>query len=176
MDLKEYFTEHWPKGRSASLDQYMYTGWSLLDEIALNETVLDVGCGTNPFKQSLQERLWGIDITDIGSDQQIAIEDYKTDEKFDVAFVLGSINFGDRDTIKKQISAVVESLKPDGRMYWRCNPGRKDHKNDHVDKINFFPWTLEDQVEFAKQFGYTIEEHYWDGRSQNRLYTKWVRG
>ena len=41
-----------------------------------------------PMKQYLNN-VYGIDITDIGADEVVAIEDFKSDERFDVALCLG---------------------------------------------------------------------------------------
>lgn len=178
MDLKEYFSTHWitPDGGS-EIEQYKYTGFGLLKEVKETDNVLDVGCGTNPFKPYLGDRVWGIDMTDIGSDEQVLIEDFKSDKKYDIAFILGSINFGDSGLVSRQIEAVVNSLKKDSKIFWRCNPGYHDHNNKYVTEIDFFPWSLEWHIYFSEQFGYEIDEFAWDGKNgaYNRMYVKWVK-
>jgi hypothetical protein len=54
--LDKYFSTHW----HSNIDQYEYSGWALLQKIKLSESVLDVGCGTNPFRGRIAN-LTGID-------------------------------------------------------------------------------------------------------------------
>ena len=61
------------------------------------------------------------------------------DIKFDVAFCLGSINFGNESNILNQIECVINCLNPQARIYWRCNPGLHDHGNEECETIEFFP-------------------------------------
>jgi len=167
--LKDYFTNHW-KGRS--LHNYKYTGWNLIDEVKEHETVLDVGCGENPFKGHIKN-LYGIDITDIGCDENIAIEDYKPKTKFDVAFCLGSINFGDWNTVVKQINCLTrDCLKEKSRIYWRLNPGNRDHDNDKVGEVPFFNWNINHHVMLTQLNGFQVTAWMPDN---NRIYAKWER-
>ena len=173
--LTDYFTNTWPSSRTAGLDNYYWTGFKLIDEIKENERVLDVGCGVNPFKRHIPN-LVGIDITDIGADEVCPIEEYELidmyEEKYDVAFCLGSINFGSMELIDLQIEKIVNCLKDKSRIYWRCNPGHRDHGNDRVGEVPFFNWSLDDHVFFSNKYGYTITEFMPD---RNRMYVKWER-
>lgn len=169
--LKDYFTYHWPSSRTAGLDGYYWTGWRLIDEIKEGETVLDVGCGVNPFKRHIPN-LIGIDVTDIGSDEQIAIEDYFTPEKYDVAFALGSLNFGSWDDIINQTRAMSRCMKEDSRIYWRCNPGHRDHGNEKVKDVPFFNWDINHHLILASLLGWEVTEFMPD---KNRMYVKWER-
>lgn len=171
-DLKKYFSTTWLK-RDRSLTQYEYSGYQLIKKVNQDEKVLDVGCGTNPFK-SFIKNLHGIDITNVGADQVIAIEDFVTDQKYDVAFCLGSINFGSEELILKQIQAVTEALTPNGRIYWRCNPGVHDHKNAECNDLNFYDWSFADHKDFAAEFDFVVKELCWDGDT-NRIYAEWSR-
>ena len=56
----------------------------VLEQLEEDQWVLDVGCGINPLKY-FHKKTYGIDITDVGSDEQVAIEDFLTPRKFDVA-------------------------------------------------------------------------------------------
>ena len=171
--LEKYFSEVWTQidrsSRTGKTEQY-------INEIADGESVLDAGCGTNPFK-SVLSNVYGIDITDVGSDEVVAIEDFKSVDKFDVALCLGSINFGDEDLIRRQISSVVGALKPDGRIYWRMNPGLRDHGFEGTDQIDFFPWDEFYIREFASEFGFDVVdiEYETNSRGERRIYSKWTR-
>jgi hypothetical protein len=99
--LNNYFNNTW-RHRNRSFDQYQFSGWALLDQVGPNEQVLDVGCGDNPFKGKLD--VFGIDPAFPEADFHGTIEDYAgvADVKYDVAFCLGSINFGTQETIERQ--------------------------------------------------------------------------
>ena len=166
--LDKYFSTHW----HSNIDQYEYSGWALLQKIKLSESVLDVGCGTNPFKARIAN-LTGIDPAFDSADVKCTIEEFESNIQFNVAFCLGSINFGSEEIILKQIGHVVQLLTPHARIYWRCNPGRADHDNEACQAIDFFPWTEELLQEFAEQFGFTVNDLQPD--SNNRIYCEWVR-
>ena len=169
--LNNYFNNVW-RHRNRSLDQFEFSGWALLDKVLPTETVIDVGCGDNPFKGKLN--VYGVDPAFAEADYHGTIESYagSTDKKYDVAFCLGSINFGTADTIENQISAVLGLLKSGGRIYWRCNPGQRDHGNTECEEIDFYPWTIEEHVRLCNKFNCRLVECKWDTR--NRLYAEWV--
>ena len=166
--LNNYFSNHW----RGYLNLYQYSGVNLAKKIQHNEYVLDVGCGLNAFK-SLVPNLIGIDPAFPQADLQIAIEDFRTTQLFDVAFCLGSINFGNETKIKNQIQRVISLLKPAARIYWRCNPGRQDHGNTECKSIEFFPWSPELLIEYATQFGFEVLDIKND--LNNRIYCEWAR-
>lgn len=164
--LNEYFATKW----KSNLDQYLYSGWNLVNKVTENEWILDVGCGPNPFKGKIKN-LIGIDPAFEEADFKVSIEEFKTDQKFDVAFCLGSINFGDRDKIITQIKLIVNLLNPTARIYWRCNPGLFDHQNEDCKKILFYNWSIQDHLELSKYFGFKCIETKID--TNNRIYAEW---
>lgn len=169
--LNEYFATKWHRG-NGDLSKFNKTGLQLVDKVNKEEYVIDVGCGNNPFK-GLIENLVGIDPAFDTADYKCTIEDFETDIKFDVAFCLGSINFGDRDDIQRQITKLVSLLKPKSRIYWRCNPGLQDHVSEDCKQITFYTWSLAEHVRLAETFGFNLVECSWD--TGNRLYAEWVR-
>jgi len=169
--LAEYFSTTWLEG-GRDLSKYKYSGYALMKKVHFSESVLDVGCGTNPFKRCIGN-LHGIDITDVGADEVIAIEDFETAYKYDVAFCLGSINFGDENTIRNQIRSVDKCLRDDGRIYWRCNPGLSDHGNEKCKELDVFPWSFDYHEMFAAEHGYIVKDLQWD--SNERIYAEWVK-
>lgn len=166
--LNKYFSTVW----TSKIDQYLLSGWALIDKIQPNETVLDVGCGFNEFKRHIPN-LIGIDPANSRADFQLSIEDFRKDIKFDVAFCLGSINFGSEENILNQIDCVVQCLKPQARIYWRCNPGLKDHGNQECESIDFFPWTFQKHLDYSEKFGFICQVLAND--SNNRIYSEWTR-
>lgn len=170
------------------LNKYFGTYWapydipcqhSRYDRIAANidpgEWVLDVGCGSNRFK-SLLPNVVGIDPAFDEADHKCTIEQYQPDRLFDVAIILGSINFGIEETIAKQIDKVISCLKPQSRIYWRLNPGRRDHKSIHCQEIDFFPWSHQKLKSFADKHGFEQSNEQVESDEQVvRLYAEWRR-
>lgn len=167
-ELDKYFSTQW----TANIDQYKYSGWSLVEQIMDHEQVLDVGCGTNPFKDKITN-LVGIDPAFDQADYKTTIENFQTEKRFDVAFCLGSINFGSEEIILHQIESVVSLLKSQARIYWRCNPGLQDHGNLNCQEIDFFPWTFQHHLDYSERFGFTCPVLAWD--NNNRIYAEWTR-
>lgn len=174
LTLNTYFSGAWRR-KNRSLDQYQYTGWALIDKIQPGEQVLDVGCGNNPFKGHIAN-LVGIDPAFDEADFKVTLEQYCQTNPggYNVAFCLGSINFGTRKEIEHQIQLVDRMLSgPGSRIYWRCNPGLHDHGNVDCETIPFYAWTFEDHVAFTDQFGYKLSEITWD--TKNRFYAEWIK-
>jgi len=170
--LNKYFSTQW----KSNLGQYTYSGYSLIDKVNPGELVLDVGCGFNEFKQHIPN-LIGVDPANDLADVKLPIEFFAADNnnnnKFDVAFCLGSINFGGENNILTQITSVVSCLKPKARIYWRCNPGRKDHGNSECENIDFYPWTIDKHIRFSELSGFRLLTCKWD--DNNRIYAEWSR-
>lgn len=166
--LNDYFANHWG---DRGVTTHLTTGIELAKKVKDSEWVLDVGCGRNLFKGAIKN-LVGIDPAFDEADVKTTIENYQTDQMFDVAFCLGSINFGTEEDIRRQIDCVVNYLNPEARIYWRCNPGLKDHGNKECEQIDFFPWSEEWHKTLAKDYGFEIIELSKDG---NRIYAEWIR-
>ena len=171
-ELNKYFSTKW----KSNLDQYQYSGWAIVDKIQSNEQVLDVGCGFNEFKSRILN-LVGVDPANDCADIKLSIEYFAADNanhnRFDVALCLGSINFGNEINILNQITSVVACLKPQARIYWRCNPGLQDHNNEACKKIEFFPWSFQHHLDYSELFGFTCDILAWD--TNNRIYAEWHR-
>jgi hypothetical protein len=174
--LNSYFGRVW-RERDRSIGQFSYTGWDLANKVNPGETVIDVGCGANPFKGKVPN-LIGIDPAFPEADFQQTLEDYCAStpkQNFDVAFILGSINFGDRTYIEQQVGLVVDHLLKDNgvRVYWRNNPGRRDHGNIECEEIPFYDWTFDEHLRIAKIFKFEVIFLAWDNK--DRIYAEWVK-
>lgn len=166
--LDSYFANTW----SSDIKKYQYSGLTLVDRIPVGSQVLDVGCGTNPFK-GLIPNLVGIDPANNSSDFKVSIEDFVTHQKFDVALCLGSVNFGDVHDIERQIGKIISLLKQSATIYWRCNPGLPDHNNDQCQNIPFYNWTFDEHVRLSELFGFRMTEFLWD--NADRMFVVWQR-
>lgn len=148
-------------------EDYSYTGWKIVEEInALKpKAVLDVGCGYNQFKERIPN-LIGIDPYNNCADYQVDILEYAAvAESFDVIIALGSINFNSKEDIELRLANCVKLLAPQGKMFFRVNPGIPHQKGPWVD---VFPWSFEIAHEFSKKFDLELETFKKD--SNSRLY------
>jgi hypothetical protein len=116
----------------------------------------------------------GIDIVNPKADVVVDLEHYKSKDKFDVALCLGSIQYGDDDDMTRQIGKVANILKPTSRIYWRSNTGVRDHKNEMVKIVPYYPWTKQKHEQYAKQFGFKVD--FIADDSHGRIYAEWSRG
>jgi SAM-dependent methyltransferase len=160
--LNRFFGEIWkPK-----TEKYQYSGWGLVDTINQSnpKSVLDFGCGYNPFKGRIKN-LVGIDPYNNCADYMVDILDFKVaPESFDHIIVFGSLNFNSRDEIDERFSRLVSILMPGGKMYFRANPGILWPNGPYVD---IFPWTFEIAYELAPVHHLTLETFKKDN---DRLY------
>jgi hypothetical protein len=169
--LNNYFRNHWTAGNTRGIT----SPEEIVKKINSHEWLLDVGCGRNPFKV-LHINTIGIDPAFDEADYKCTIEEFNNSFKFDVATCLGSINFGSFDVIENQIDKVVSLLQPKSRIYWRLNPGRKDHDNEECNQVPFFPWTFEILRQFALKHNYVQTSEEIDAHiSRPRLYAEWHR-
>jgi hypothetical protein len=175
-ELNNYFAGPW-RNRMRGLEEFRYTGYSLIDKIQDGERVLDVGCGMNLFKNRIPN-LIGIDPAFPEADVQVSLEEYAKEPpviRFNVAFCLGSINFGTRADIEHQIDLLVNQLlrTKESRIYWRTNPQQYDHGNQEQHSLPFYNWSFDEHHRLAEQFGFRVNDIQWDTR--NRIYAEWVQ-
>lgn len=126
-----------------STDLFPLSGWSMVDQVnALSPRfVVDVGCGYNLFKQKIPN-LVGIDLINPAADLVCDLHDAPIRQgSIDVVLALGSINFGDAENIRADLSCIAKWLVPErGRVFMRANPGEPVG-----DDIVVFPWS-EDNI------------------------------
>lgn len=137
-------------------EDYIYTGFSLVDEInkCNPKSVLDVGCGYHPFK-GLIPNLVGIDPYNSAADYMVDILEYRVEPgSHDHIIALGSINFNTRADVEQRFAHCVDLLAPGGRMYFRVNPGIPHPNNPYVE---IFPWSFEIINEFCQKYQLKLE-------------------
>ena len=165
----KYFKDSWQPDYS----KFNYSGWALLDKIKEDDIVLDIGCGYNLFKEKLGDRLWGIDPANDKADEVVSWEKFVSHKPFNVYLILGSLNFGTEEIVEAQVSKLHQMTKTRDRIYWRQNPGTGDHPWKGVEEVQFYPWTIEKNYEWAKKYGFTIIDCKLD--SGNRIYAEWIK-
>ena len=150
--LHRYFSKYWDN----DMRKWKYSGLALIDEVnsLRPRAVLDVGCGYNEFKGKIKN-LIGIDPYNDRADFEVSAMDFKTDQKFDVILCLGSVNFGSRDKIIKEVGKCVNLLSKDGNMFFRVNPGIQ-HDKPEAYWIEFYPWNVPFIIELAEMYNLQI--------------------
>tara|TARA_Y100000591_G_C21501903_1_gene530372 strand:+ start:88 stop:576 length:489 start_codon:yes stop_codon:yes gene_type:complete len=138
------------------MKKWKYSGLALIDEVnnMKPRAVLDVGCGYNEFKGKINN-LIGIDPYNKNADLQVSAIDYNTDKKFDVILCLGSVNFGNKEKIVKEVGKCVDLLSKDGTMFFRVNPGVQ-HDKPEAQWIEFFGWNVPFIIELAEMFNLQV--------------------
>lgn len=119
-DFSWFSPSDWAVSRFTTLN-YLYTGEGLIQEIGDDEWVLDVGCGINPYKGSIKN-LIGIDpikYDDSLVDVVTKLENYETEQKFDVFFCLGSLNPVSEPILYNQFTKIKSLAKEKYRIYIR---------------------------------------------------------
>jgi len=167
--LARYFGKIW----QPTTKKFKYSGLRLVDEIKQLQprSVLDLGCGYNEFKNQIPN-LIGVDPYNKNADLQLHIIDYKTEQKFDVVIVLGSINFGSTDKIFAELEHAVNLCAQGGTMYFRVNPGLK-HEPPESEWISFYPWDANFITNCADYFGVQMIDMRND--TKGRIYFAWRR-
>jgi 2-polyprenyl-3-methyl-5-hydroxy-6-metoxy-1,4-benzoquinol methylase len=168
--LNEYFANHW-----VSRNNVHYTSVeNILSLIEPKDEVLDIGCGYNPFKEHLGDRLYAFDPALSYGNELTDVENFDSKGKqWDVVLCLGSINFGNISVIRPQVEKVVSLVKSGGKIVWRQNPGRQDHGNKECEEIQFFPWSFELNHQLAGENSCKVTEIKWD--NNRRIFSIWVK-
>ena len=156
--MESYFDGNNPWGwKDTSLDLYKWSGYRLVDEINSQKprSVLDVGCGYNRFKGKINN-LIGIDPYNDLADIKVSLEDYKAGP-VDIVLCLGSINFGDENTIDNQMEILDELWYK--KAYFRVNPGKEHtwHKKESWEGIVWYDWSRSKIDSIVDKYKYTLD-------------------
>ena len=71
-DELKYFRDNW----KPDYDKFTYSGWKLLEKFLPTDTILDIGCGYNLFKEHLGDQVYGIDPANDCADEVVSWEDF----------------------------------------------------------------------------------------------------
>lgn len=157
--LDVYYYRYWKEHTWS----YQRSGMNLSLEVnqLRGESVLDVGCGDNPFKNKIYE-LYSIDAFNSHADEVITLAQYQAenpDKQFDVVLALDSINCGRKPDIVHQFEALDKLTKTGGHQFWRVNPNRPDSGGfPLLDLIDFYEWDEKLIRELAECYGYEVKE------------------
>ena len=143
---------------SKIVEKYPINGKTMVEEInSLNpQLVVDLGCGLNQYK-GLINNLVGVDVVGCREDITKDITDLKehfADHSVDVILALGSINFGEDDLIRQQLTEVKRLLKTGGVVYFRAN--QNDHDKDHKGDLRYYDWSQDLVEHWSTQLGFEV--------------------
>lgn len=155
--------------RDTNLDQYQFSGWTLGEKVNIMERVIHIDCGNNPFHNMIPN-LIGVDPYNSKADYVMTTEQFAYSHKaqqFNVAFLLGAVNFGTQAEIQAKISLVISMLrKRDARIYFRCYTVPPEGA-----PANFFSWSYDLQMYFANLFNFSIVDM--EAEADNSIYAEW---
>lgn len=125
--------------------------------------VLDVGCGSNPFKGKVKNVI-GMDLADypeadlggMSAEAAYAANIFK-DECADVVMALGSINFGDWDDIVNQLTICTKWCKPGGYIVLRARLNDHTERNLKNKGFHQFGWQIEDIYRVTEHLSDVVE-------------------
>lgn len=125
------------------------------------ESVLDVGCGNNNFKDKIYD-LVGIDPFNKKADHMKTLEQYSVenpDVQFDVLLLLDSINYGRRPDILYKFSIIDKLTKKGGHQFWRVNKGVEESETfPLLGLVDSYEWEEKFVKELAEYNGYELKE------------------
>jgi SAM-dependent methyltransferase len=106
------------------LSEYNFSGINLISEVNNLEpkVVIDIGCGTNYFKGKI-DNITGIDLIDhpnvdiVGPFNELNIKH----NSVDVILALGSLHYGTKNNIFKNVALLTAWLKPGGYFIIRVS-------------------------------------------------------
>ena len=152
-----YSRDRW---KTHSESSYSLIPWLQEQEADL---ILDIGCGTNPYKEHVNN-LIGMDAANYPeADLNMAAEEVKDagifqDNCADIVMALGSINFGDWDNvlILNQLEICIDWCKPGG--YIVCRARLNDHTELNLKKgFVQYGWKVEDIYTATEIFSDKVE-------------------
>lgn len=161
--------------------KFAHSGFALLKKIPSDAKILDVGCGYNIFKPYFPN-LIGIDPVTNQADFRVTLEEFQSNDQYDVILCLGTIQHGDIEYVKNQVQKLVSLLTPNGKIYWRSNliPRGTNRKESKVLLSDGFIWTPDIHKELCSKFGFVLADLQYDSYDHTRsdatrLYAEWVK-
>ena len=141
-EIKQFFGTTW---NQTEVDDHV------VDRIINAKSVIDVGCGFNPYKK-FNHNLVGVDLINEEADENCDILDFDTMGcKYDVAICYGILHFNSYDWIRERLEWVVNNTKPKSEILIKVNPSRKeDQAEAFTDQLK---QSEESQIRVSKATG-----------------------
>lgn len=170
----DYFSQHRPtQGQLWINDPRIWplSGRSLVDRIQPGESVLDVGCGTNPFR-GLIPGIVGLDPAYADADLQLEFLEYRAPQPYDVILALSVFNWGSNRDQHQHFLHMNRCLRPQGRVYLRLNPWCWGSRRRPTDQSLMWPyhWTPSRVRNWSQHTGFALKDLRWD---RNPVGDKW---
>ena len=122
-EIKDFFGTTW---NQTEVDDHV------VDRIINAKSVIDVGCGFNPYKK-FNHNLVGVDLINEEADENCDILDFDTMGcKYDVAICYGILHFNSYDWIRERLEWVVNNTKPKSEILIKVNPSRKEDQAEEL--------------------------------------------
>jgi hypothetical protein len=151
--MESYFGGVW---KDHNFEGYEYSGYQVVEHVNAQKpsSVLDIGCGYNRFRNCIPG-LIGIDPYNSEAHLRLSLEDYYAYDfpPADIALCLGSINFGDEETIDSQIKMLDKLWLKE--CIFRVNPGIAHDWAEH-DGITWYQWKKEKINSIASSYNYNL--------------------
>ena len=149
-DQANYSRERWETHSCSSANLIPF-----LQELNAN-LIIDMGCGTNPYKEHVNNVI-GLDVGNYPeADINLSVQEVRDLNIFqndcaDAVLALGSINFGDWEWVKEQLSICVDWCKPGG--YVVCRARLNDHTELHRKKgFVQYGWQVDDVYALTREW------------------------
>jgi SAM-dependent methyltransferase len=156
-----------PRGSALRLDRWGPEEERVVELCDEAQSIVDVGCGLNLWKQKYGDKLKGIDLSekegfpvDYHGDITTVLREHFEDNSIDLVLNLGGIQYGGDPLIKKQLQEVYRILKPGGIIFNRAHfhsiqlEGRNLLQNDsHTLHYN---WTEEKIHRMTEEFDWSL--------------------
>jgi CDGSH-type Zn-finger protein len=121
------------------------------------DSVLDIGCGHNQYKQYCDGYFWGIDPYNKKADEQVSLFDFTSHHNYDLIICFGVLHFYDIKWVDTGLKRVVNLLGDSGRIAMKVNPGVP---NDDGSILNWFDrWTIHLINHYAEIYDLKVENY-----------------
>jgi hypothetical protein len=156
--LDMYYARYWKE----DVWSYERSGHNLALEVnqLRGNSVLDVGCGNNLFKDHIYY-LHGIDVFNEKADQTISLAQFQSENpkvQYDVILALDSVNTGKKADILYSFDQLDKLTKPGGHQFWRVNTAPPTSEFPLLGLVEFFEWDEKFINELADCNGYQVKE------------------
>lgn len=126
--------------------------------------IIDAGCGSNPYK-GIVPNIIGFDPSPYDNvDLRLSFEEVARKNIFgknsaDAVLALGSINFGDKKTIRDQLRSCITWCKPGGYIICRARPATSVPNDEELKEKGFvsFQWSEETIINFHDEFSAHVD-------------------